>query len=182
MNELDNASDRLQVYSNFVASKIKSPELILEQLTTQRVNLAHLALGLVGEAIELLSAREMVDVMKELGDVEFYYAGLCYPEKPTLPRVPQLGTAYNEPQPTVLNQAGAISEYVKKVVMHGKSYDQPQFNELLYQFGLALACVYRNTGIVRDHVLALNINKLSARYKDGYSDAAAAARVDVNQN
>lgn len=61
---------------------MKPPEAIREELTNKDVDLIHVALGLSGEAGELVDAikksviyrkpLDMVNIVEELGDLEFY--------------------------------------------------------------------------------------------------------------
>lgn len=83
-------------YSTFVASLIKSPKDILAQMTEEKANLNHLAVGVCGEAGELLDAVKKIvfynkeldtvlheeqhtireNIIEELGDLEFYMEGI----------------------------------------------------------------------------------------------------------
>lgn len=113
-------------YDEFVSSKLKPSRKVLDDLTESKVNLAHCAAGLTGEAGEVgdmikkhvFTGKElsMQDIIKELGDVEFYLQGLR--------------------------------------------------SEL---------------GLTRDQIIQTNVLKLEARYKGGYSDAAASAKADELQ-
>lgn len=69
-----------------VASLKKSPDLIKQQLTPESCDLIHMAIGIAGEAGELLDAIkkatiynkpiDRANVIEELGDLEFYMEGL----------------------------------------------------------------------------------------------------------
>lgn len=73
-------------YLEFVASRLKSGSDVLATLTPEQANLIHLAMGISGEAGELLDAikkhviynkpLDRDNVVEELGDLEFYMAGL----------------------------------------------------------------------------------------------------------
>lgn len=74
------------MYKEFVKSKMKSGEDILETLTPEKANIIHMGMGVVGEAGELIDAIkkytmynkpiDLVNVIEELGDIEFYLEGL----------------------------------------------------------------------------------------------------------
>ena len=74
------------MYKEFVKSKMKSGEAILETLTPEKANIIHMGMGVVGEAGELIDAIkkytmynkpiDLVNVIEELGDIEFYLEGL----------------------------------------------------------------------------------------------------------
>ena len=73
-------------YDIMVRSLLKSGKDIQESLTAYEANLVHLALGIAGEAGEVLDAIKKAaiykkpldceNVIEELGDLEFYMEGL----------------------------------------------------------------------------------------------------------
>lgn len=73
-------------YAAMVAALAKPGEAILSSLTQDRCHLLHMAVGVSGEAGELLDAVKKVtiygkpvdreNVVEELGDLEFYMEGL----------------------------------------------------------------------------------------------------------
>lgn len=73
-------------YSDFVKSRIKPGASILSQLTPIDCHLIHMAMGVSGEAGELLDAikkhtmyrkpLDLCNVIEELGDLEFYMEGV----------------------------------------------------------------------------------------------------------
>lgn len=73
-------------YTAMVAALAKPGEAILPSLTPDRCHLLHMAIGVSGEAGELLDAIKKVaihnkpidreNVVEELGDLEFYMEGL----------------------------------------------------------------------------------------------------------
>jgi hypothetical protein len=75
-----------QEHIDMVASLVKSGEAIANELTAQDAHITHMAMGISGEAGELLDAikkhviyrkpLDMQNVIEELGDLEFYMEGL----------------------------------------------------------------------------------------------------------
>lgn len=73
-------------YETMVTALIKPGQNILDDLTPEGVNMWHMATGVSGEAGELLDAvkkyavynkpLDRVNVIEELGDLEFYMEGL----------------------------------------------------------------------------------------------------------
>jgi len=73
-------------YSEMVTSLAKPGEAILSDLTPDKMHLLHMAVGVAGEAGELLDAikkaciygkkLDIENVKEELGDLEFYMEGL----------------------------------------------------------------------------------------------------------
>jgi len=85
MNTLNN-TDLLTAHSLMVADLKKSGKAILDSLTPDKCDVLHMAIGVAGEAGELLDAikkfvvyNKPIDrenVIEELGDLEFYMEGL----------------------------------------------------------------------------------------------------------
>jgi NTP pyrophosphatase (non-canonical NTP hydrolase) len=73
-------------YTDFVRSRLKSGEAILSDMNADGANLLHLAVGVAGEAGELLDAikkhaiygkpLDVENVIEELGDLQFYITGM----------------------------------------------------------------------------------------------------------
>lgn len=73
-------------YEDFVSQRIKPGASIVEDVTAESMNLLHMAIGIAGEAGELLDAikkhvvynkkLDKANVIEELGDLEFYMQGL----------------------------------------------------------------------------------------------------------
>ena len=73
-------------HQNMVAALAKPGQDILDSLTPQKCNMLHMAVGVAGEAGELLDAAKKCvmynkpldreNVIEELGDIEFYMEGL----------------------------------------------------------------------------------------------------------
>lgn len=79
-------SDLHITYSTMVKSLAKNGQAIIDDLDSSKAHLLHMAVGVSGEAGELLDAikREAIynkvldidNVIEELGDIEFYLEGL----------------------------------------------------------------------------------------------------------
>ena len=73
-------------FEDMVAALVKSGQAIIDSLTPQKANTLHMAVGVSGEAGELLDAvkkyviyekeLDRANVVEELGDLEFYMEGL----------------------------------------------------------------------------------------------------------
>ena len=73
-------------HSEMVATCVKDGETILAEMTADEAHLMHMAIGISGEAGELLDAvkkqviyrkpLDMENVIEELGDLEFYMEGV----------------------------------------------------------------------------------------------------------
>lgn len=81
--------DDFQFFENMVAKLAKPGENILEELTPDKAHLLHMAMGIAGEAGELLDAvkkhviyNKPIDrgnIVEELGDLRFYMKGIMLP-------------------------------------------------------------------------------------------------------
>ena len=78
----------------------------------------------------------------------------------------------------ICGEAGEIADGVKKNSIYGKPLDHANIVEELGDIEFYLAGLRQMLGISRYETLAGNVKKLQARYKGGYSDAAAIERAD----
>jgi NTP pyrophosphatase (non-canonical NTP hydrolase) len=79
-------AEEIPTHPNLVAALVKPGEKIVSELTGSDANLLHMVIGISGEAGELLDAikkaviyrkeLDRVNVIEELGDIEFYLEGL----------------------------------------------------------------------------------------------------------
>jgi NTP pyrophosphatase (non-canonical NTP hydrolase) len=79
-------------------------------------------------------------------------------------------------------ESGEVVDLIKKTFANGKELDIDKLTKelgdlMFYQFALM-----KLTGITIDQVLDANIEKLRARYPNGYSDLAAQQRKDEASN
>jgi len=73
-------------YKEMVTALVKPGQAILDTLTPEKIDLLHMAVGVSGEAGEILDAvkkhvvynkeLDMVNMVEELGDIEFYLEGI----------------------------------------------------------------------------------------------------------
>lgn len=82
-------------------------------------------------------------------------------------RIPELITA----QAGLTAEAGEFGEVVKKIVFQGKPLSDENVFHMKRELGdicwyLAVACKALNTSL--DDILAMNVEKLSARYPEGF--------------
>ncbi len=78
----------------------------------------------------------------------------------------------------VAGEAGEILDCVKKNWAYNQPLDLGNLVEELGDMEFYLEALRQEIGISRETILELNMEKLSKRFPDGYSDAAAAARAD----
>lgn len=83
---MENQTNSEAAYASFVSKLVKSGVEIKEQLTPTEAHLVHMAMGVSGEAGELLDAvkksciyrkpLDITNVVEELGDLEFFMEGI----------------------------------------------------------------------------------------------------------
>jgi len=82
----------------------------------------------------------------------------------------------------VVGEAGELIDAVKKAVFYRKPLDRENVVEELGDLEFYMEGLRQAYNITREETIAHNIHKLAegpnARYKGGYSDAAAQARAD----
>lgn len=175
-------------YSQMVADLAKSGKDIIESLTPIKAHTLHMAVGLAGEAGELLehyyTEEPIVDseILEELGDAEFYFEGLCQSmsvqvEKSDVGLSDELSVLH------YVVAATDMLDLVKKMVVYNKDIDLMDFINNLVNVRTKLDRTYNFYNLTQAQALEHNMNKLlkgdTARYKEGvYSDEAAQLRRD----
>lgn len=82
----------------------------------------------------------------------------------------------------VCGEAGELLDAIKKSVIYRKGLDRENVIEELGDLEFYLEGLRQGLSITRDETIQHNINKLSKRYGEKYSDAAAQARADKMTN
>ena len=173
-------------HPDMVRRLFKDPTTI--HLTPDQINLLHAAVGLAGEAGEVLDlvlkdeASRRDELVNELGDVEFYLESVRQALGITFPC---LGMD-TQSQATPLEDAAGMSvcacsllDAAKKSAFNGRDDQLEALHTEVFKMACFLDLVRSHFNITRQETLDANIAKLGARY-DGfeYSDEAAAARRD----
>lgn len=170
-------------FNEMVAALAKDGDDILQSLNAEKCHLLHMAVGISGEASELLDAQlhDIDNITEELGDIEFYLRGL---EQGLGLNAPTAVTAMNIDRKNLARRklqvvAGDILDLVKKHVIYNKELPLEELKEMITNLHATLAGCYIIYGVTRDQVIAANIEKLSKRYQGlTYSDQAAQERAD----
>lgn len=172
-------------YGEYVAGKLKDPTAVCDFIGEHPAvaNAVHLAMGVVGEAIELMISTDRTNTIEELGDIEFYMQGftnmgfadawMSQPYSYHFNIVAQSTVIRN-----IVEDAGALVDAVKKMAIYQKEPNLPEFNAICRRIHLGLEQMYTGLNITREHVLQVNKDKLDKRYASGYSDKAAHERAD----
>lgn len=186
-------------YKDMVFRLKKPADDIKKHLTNKDIDDLHMIVGLVGELTELSveineEAISKGKILKELGDCQYYFTGLSLPEPSredsglikNLIEISGGLLCPNEIILIALQEAGNVLDTFKKTVFLNKTLSTTELQTLRFKYwsvGLGLNMLANVYGSSIEEVERINQEKLStganARYKDGYSDKAAALRTDV---
>jgi hypothetical protein len=182
-------------HTELVAALAKDGATIAREMTGPDAHLVHMSMGISGEIGEIVHhldaypcmfVSEVDELIEECGDLEFYMEG--YQQGLDHLSCGFVDHGYIVSHNSVMDIAlglvfasANIIEHTKKFVVYRKTLNVLcLWNELNSLHG-NLAALYNRIGTSRVQVLDLNIKKLTKRYGAAYSDAAAIARVDVQQ-
>jgi hypothetical protein len=157
-------------YSEFCLSRYKA--------LPNGANLIHIAIGIVGEVIELINADSRENTLEELGDLGFYLEiGNHYFPKHLSPE-PGFPNSLVVLQQTLLNISGELLDYAKKHFIYGKPLQASIIEELIFLLRENHIAYIQCEGFRLEEVKGANTAKLLARYPEGYSDKDAQVRRD----
>ncbi len=171
-------------FEKMVNTLLKPGGDILASLTAEKVNLLHNTIGLVGEVGELVAATDETNIEEELGDIEFYYTGICSAlvEETFLETFTKLEPARKQ---LILVNMTIIStdilDIVKKHVVYNKPLDESLLIVALKNLRVQLIHFYACVDITRQQAIDACAAKLAVRYKNGYTDQAAQERADKEE-
>lgn len=186
------------VHSEMVRVLAKSGNSIAYQMSGSDAHLLHMAVGISGEAAELLDAYvisteqdidlDLVNVKEELGDLEFYIEGFRRGIRVTRDEVHEVHpnpfqNEYNQQAPWMCVHlsvaSGELLDLVKKATVYRKEVPAEKLMELLAKIDHILGYIRELEGFGYQEILDGNIDKLGKRYKGfQYSDKAAQVRAD----
>ena len=168
--------DLLNEFSDMVMRLKKPGEVILAQMTPEKMDLLHMAIGVAGELVELDKAvvnEDVPNILEEVGDVEFYMEGVR--QNTGIERTNVFQGLHDEDEDCVL-------DVVKKYCVYNKTLNLAKLHDAMVRIDHSLINIRHTYGITREECLEHNMQKLEkgekSRYKGGYSDAAAQARAD----
>lgn len=170
-------------HPELVARLIKPGEDIIAKLTPEQAHAWHMAScipGEAGELVEAMLANDRVNMVEELGDIEFYVEGLRVPLGITREE-----TVFDLPESDTLSLPGAAAEVfdaTKRWSIYNKPLDRVAMLRALSQLEYVMDAIRVITGISRAETLAGNILKLGERYENlTYSDQQAQDRADKKE-
>lgn len=171
--------------TELVRALAKPGEDILLSLDAHKCHMLHMAVGLSGEAGELLDAVTEENTLEELGDAFFYLEGLLQGVGSTVAeftaawsvRAHHSDQRYDLERVTV--HAAELLDDVKRYVIYDKPLDLGSLQKNAAKLLERLYAVMDGFKFTDEAVHADNLRKLGKRYASlTYSDAAAQARAD----
>lgn len=143
----------------------------------------HAAIGMAGEAAEILGAASYKNMVEELGDYEFYKEALMLQlsidENSTVGYPQQTPLTICNMTTQLSYHSGIILDLAKKSWIYNKPLDLPATVDALGQVEACLAFIRSIIGVTAMDIRVANQTKLAKRYPEGvYTDAAAQARAD----
>ena len=170
-------AESIDAYSQFVSDRRKPGEDILHHLTPEDCHRLHMILGLAGELLELYTAKTQEARCEELGDLEYYLQGLM--TSYDVSRITKLPLTWEwDCQSRFEATLEQVLTYVKREIIYQKPAQTVVIKHALREIDRELAEVELRYGFTRSQVWNANMQKLRARYPQGYTDAAANRRDD----
>ena len=185
-------------HSDMVRQLAKPGADIIAQLTPNSVHLLHMAVGVSGEAGELLEAVidcddindiDIGNLLEEFGDMEFYLEGLRqemgFKRKDTINGLAKSIDDFVDVKiefARLSMETGKLLDAVKKMAIYVKPINARAVMDSLKDIESCLLNLRQRFDI--DHVECLehNVNKLGERYKGhNYSNEQAQDRADKNE-
>lgn len=170
--------------TELVRKLAKPGEDILLSLDAHKCHMLHMAVGLSGEAGELLDAVTEENTLEELGDAFFYLEGLLQGvgstvAEFTVARSVRANGASKDQFRHVAIHAAELLDDVKRYVIYDKPLDLESLQKNAVKILEWLYAVSDDFGFSDEDVHADNLRKLGKRYASmTYSDSAAQARAD----
>lgn len=168
-------------------------EVVISRISTVRSKeLLHAALGMsseLGEVFAAIKKNDMTNLVEELGDIMWYH-GLAeltlFPESSDkanhylqLELVPYTEKISAKTKDLSIDLVESVSDFVdviKKSVIYGKSVDDFQIELKLNKIHGIVRNMANSSGVSLDTVCNVVVQKLSKRYKGGYTDNKAITR------
>lgn len=166
-------------HKDLVRALAKPGLAIMASMTSTKMHLLHMAVGVSGEVAEFMQAARNLDrenALEELGDTEFYMEGIY--DTLELPR--QMCADMQVYDPISFSAAaGDLLDVVKKITIYNKAPDAGTLQRAMDTMERELCAARSFFDITREECISHNIAKLTKRYSEGrYSDAAAQRRAD----
>lgn len=171
--------DHIELVKNLV----KDPEIIMEQMTTEKCAIMHPTFGIAGECGELIEGiieNNIPLIVEESGDVLFYCIDFRY-RTGYLDFKNNLSFRDRERHVNIHVLEKACSDLidaVKKFVIYNDRSKLDRSIQYIFQIEASVCAHLERIGVSVDECRQANIKKLVKRYPKGYSDKSAKERLD----
>jgi hypothetical protein len=167
-------------YSEFVASRVKPGQDIVDTMSASKANTMHMLMGLAGESLELykaITASDVKNIREELGDFGFFLEGLGQ-ELGFLPfATPAIVMLYD--LEVLIDCADTLLDLAKRVGIYNKELDREELFETLTIVRSICRHTMASWQLTWPEIEQGNMAKLTKRYSSGkYSDKQAQERAD----
>lgn len=161
-------------YPTFVNSRFK-------RLDSLAASLHHASTGICGEVQEFLAATTRENLSEELGDLDFYITqfktllieqGLRWESRYLYPM------SLEHASIALRNHSGELLDLTKKGWIYNAEVPLGSYIFPINMLDSAVSLFCTLLGFDRDSIRRANMEKLMARYPQGYSDQAAQERKD----
>ncbi len=165
---------------------------LFKPMPTESATRLHAAVGIAGEAAELILANSIENIVEELGDIEFYveaYFQSIGGRRSAL--ADQMALEAGDPSGrqvlgtvtiAISATAGALLDLTKKGWVYEKPFDENTERAIRYELlrlEVMMSQLRDMVGVRQADVLGANQGKLGKRYPEGvYTDKAAQVRAD----
>ena len=148
-------------------------------LGSEKLDLAHMALGIVSELEEYMLSVDNVNAREELADICWYIANYCtFREYSFYELLSMIGDftpeKEEETSQLLIIYSSRLSDYVKKFVAYNKEIGR--YNEIKTLVGILWAINEEDCCFDFSEDLGRNIAKLEARYPEKFTEEAATNR------
>lgn len=159
-----------------LVSELKKPGLLIcEEMTPFKADLLHMAIGIMGEVVELQEAKSDDNFIEELGDICFFVEGIRQ-----IINVPD--DQYADVSPvSLIWDASELLDLVKKGCIYNKPWTSvlPGIVKQIATIEKILHDCIAWHGLTESQVIEANMAKLQKRYASGsYSNKQAIERAD----
>lgn len=156
-------------HKDMVAKLAKSGADIVADLNPESAHILHMAVGVSGEVAKLMAAivnNDRANCLEELGDIEFYFEGLCQGTSIILIRKEINPAAVtSEPFTDVIIQAGNMLDVAKKIAVYNDPSKMADLTVEMLRFRNAIDKFYAQTEFKHEDALAVSIKKQGNRYE-----------------
>lgn len=172
-------------HSELVSALAKPGQDIIADMQPDKAHILHMAIGIsgeVGELVEAIMLNDTVTQLEELGDLEFYFEGMCQGmgfENVELSQTDLVGFDVKSMLIDLSITASEILDTAKRMAIYNDDSQSMKMAENMDRYRIVISRVYHKLGIAREEARAKNIEKLSKRYASmSYSNAQAKSRAD----